>query len=71
MAIACHFYKFTFFFCVVFSNIPDHQILNFYIFKLILDFIYLQGKVLYKTFQKQTITYILLKIKMLNFSAKT
>jgi hypothetical protein len=50
MAIACHFYKFTFFFCVVFSNIPDHQILNFYIFKLILDFIYLQGKVLYKTF---------------------
>lgn len=37
-------------FFVVFSHIPDHQILNFYIFKLILDFIYLQGKVLYKTF---------------------
>ena len=41
--------QFKFFF-VVFSNIPDHQILNFYIFKLILHFIGLQGKVLYKTF---------------------
>ena len=49
MAIACHFYNFNFFF-VVFSIIPDHQILNFYIFKLILVFIGLQGKVLYKTF---------------------
>jgi len=37
-------------FFVVFSIILDHQILNFYIFKLILDFIGLQGKVLYKTF---------------------
>jgi len=41
--------QFQFFF-VAFSNIPDHQILNFYIFKLILDFIGLQGKVLYKIF---------------------
>jgi hypothetical protein len=41
--------QFQFFF-VVFSIIADHQILNFYIFKLILDFIGLQGKVLYKTF---------------------
>jgi len=50
MAITCQFYKLHFF--VVSSNIPDHQILTFYIFRFILNFIYLQGKLLYKNVLK-------------------